>query len=160
MKAGKAGDWSELLTSDKLNAWQECNIEVKAGGRRAREHRAECVAQERGLPEADQRASRTAGRSDTVVRVPSLASSPAGRHLVGFDGARRQWQEEEGKAVQLVVRGVRRPVRLEEIEQSAGLYRTVRTAVRRRCFGHAPPNGACAHLMCSFEPLTKSAIGR
>ena len=40
--------------------------------------------------------------------------------MVGVDGALRQQQEEKEEAVQLVVRCVRRPVRLEEAEQRLG----------------------------------------
>ena len=51
------------------------------------------------------------GSGHLVVRVPSLSSVSAGRlHLVCFN-------ETLEEAAKLVVRGVRRPVRLEEPEQ-------------------------------------------
>ena len=46
----------------------------EAGGRRLEEQCTADPAQEHGLPEADHRASRRAGRSRAVVCVPSLSS--------------------------------------------------------------------------------------
>ena len=90
-----------------------------ARGQGAEEHCAADSAEEHGLPEADHRASPRKGRGHIVVRVPSLSSLPAGRlHVVGLNKARRQQQDEE--EVQLVVRRVWRPVRLEEPKQSPG----------------------------------------
>ena len=82
-------------------------------------------AEEHGRPEADHRSSERAGRGHTVLCVSSLSSMSARRlQLECVDGALQQQQEEEEEeeedAVQLVVRCVRRPARLEEAEQRLG----------------------------------------
>ena len=70
---------------------------------------AQQISQEHGLLEADHCASRW---GQTVVRVPSLSLVSAGRqHLACFNEAREE-------TAQLAVQGVRRPVRLDEPEQS------------------------------------------
>ena len=60
------------------------------------------LAQEHRFLQADHRTSRRAGRSHAVVRVPSLSS------------------KHREEAEQLVVRGARRPVRLDEPDQCLG----------------------------------------
>ena len=69
---------------------------------------------------AHHRASRRNGRSHFVVRLPALKLFPVGRlNLVGIDGTQRRQQEKE-EALQLVVRGLWRPIRMESAKQDAG----------------------------------------
>ena len=58
-----------------------------------------------------------------------------------FDEAREE-------TVQLVVRGMR-PVRLEDPEQGLWLFRTARTAARRKCFGPTLRRRVYAKISCA-----------
>ena len=62
--------------------------------------------------------------------------------MVGVDEAREE-------TVELVVRGVRRPVQVEESEQSAGPSEA--KVFRAR----APPQGACENLVSTLKVLAK-----
>ena len=78
VKAGEAGDWSELLESDKLNAWtsaklQECHSEVKQED----DERKSIVQQIMPKSKAHYSASRRTGRGHVVLRVSSLSALPA-----------------------------------------------------------------------------------
>ena len=99
MKAGEENDRSKDLKSKGLNPWT--SVQRKSIVQ---------TLQKSTLLEANHHATRRAGRSHAVVRVPSLSSIPDRRqHMVGFN-----------EAVQLVVRGLWWPVRLEEPELSRG----------------------------------------
>ena len=103
LKAGRAGDWSEL------HAIQDWTISEGHGADSVEEH---------GLPEADHRASR-AGRGHTVVRVPSLSSVSPLEDI-------RWVSAKHGKKQRNVPRV--RPARLEKSGTVYWSYRTARTA--------------------------------
>ena len=127
---------------------QECYDAVKQRERRADERKSTAdSAEEHGRPEADHRSSGRAGRGHTVVHVPSLSSISARRlQMEGVDGALRQ-QQEEKKAVQLVVRCVRRPV-----PETGGLVIQDSTDREGKVFrAHAPPICVCENLLCSLK---------
>ena len=112
----------------------------EAGGRSAAELCAADFAEEHGRPEADHRSSWPAGRDHTVVTCALTATvfSDLRPHSVGVNEAREE-------TVRLVVRDVRWPVQLEELE-------TTRDSSEAKVFrAHAPPQGACENLVC---PLT------
>ena len=123
-----------------------------ARGRGAEWHRAAESAEERGRHETDHRASRRTGRGHIVVRVPSLSSVSTSRlHLVGFIEA----QEE---AVQLMVRGVRRPVRgtpNRVLIMQESIYRSEAQVFR----AHVPPRGICDNLISALKLLAKQSVG-
>ena len=86
-------------------------LEYCAGNFFKKEHR---------LLEKDHSASVWYGRRDLVLRLPALQLLPFGLlHVVGIDGTRRQqqWTEE---ALQLVVCGLWRPMRMESAQQDTG----------------------------------------
>ena len=80
------------------------------------------------------------GREELHCRTCALTAIVS--RLKTTSGGFRRGREE----VQLVVRGVQRPLRLEESEQSLGLYRTARTAARETFLAHTPLHGACENL--------------
>ena len=69
VKAVKAGDRSDLVKSDKLNAWTSAKLRVGA-----ERHHAADSAEEQRLPEPDHSASRRTGSGHIVIRVHSLST--------------------------------------------------------------------------------------
>ena len=75
----KAGDWADLVISDKLTAWtskklRECYSEVEQEDEERKSIVQQINAGEHGHLEPDHRASRRTGRGHIVVGVPSLPS--------------------------------------------------------------------------------------
>ena len=77
--------------------------------------------EEYGLLAKSHRAGRWNGRCHLVENLPALQQlSLGGLHLLGVDGTRRQQKE---AALQLVLCGVRRQVRMDSTQQNAGAAR-------------------------------------
>ena len=97
--------------------------------------------------------------TDFVRRVIAPASLPAlqqfpfgGRHLVGIDGTRTR-QEQEEEALQLVVCGMWRQVRMESAQQDTGEQLSTNTNEAKVFKAHAAPHGLCENLINALKLL-------
>ena len=118
----------------------------EAGGRRAEERCAAHDVYEHGFLEADHRASGRAKKGHTVVRVPSLPPTPLEDCL---------WRV---SSVQLVVRGMWRPVRLRSPNRVLVVQDSTDSSEAKVFRAHAPPRGACGNFVCALKLLTNQQL--
>ena len=137
MEAGTEDDWSELFKNEGFIAWtrvkmQECFCQV-----RQEDDERKSIAQQILQKGTDfQRwifapVGGWGGVTLSYVCPHCQRVLIEGLHPVGFNEAREE-------AVQLVVRGMRRPVRLEGTRRKSWSYRTAWIPARRRCSGPTP----------------------
>ena len=110
-KAGERNDWSEFLKSEGLNAWSRVQVQEcfhEAGGRSPEERGATDFAAEHGLPEADHRVSRRAGRGHAPANGACANLVCALKHLANQELG-------ENSLVQVLVEGLQEQSRINII---------------------------------------------
>ena len=143
MKAGEENDWPELLKSRDLNAWtrekiQECHRDVRQEDDQQQSIVQQILQKSSDVP---RRIIAPVGPQGGIT--PSYVCPHCHRfsdlrpHSVGVNEAREE-------TVRLVVRDVRWPVQLEELE-------TTRTPAKPRCFGPTPRRRVRARILCALS---------
>ena len=146
MKAGTPGDWSELLKSDKLNAWtrvqiQECYHEVRQDDDERRSivqqilHKSQNILGRVVVP-AD---CRTCVLTVIGIRLKTASCWFRRGTATTSRSGKSNATGGAGHAVASTIGGT---------QTESWFFRTARTAARRRRFGaHALPQGVCENLL-------------